>query len=84
MSAATTTATNEQASASTYRLKFRRDEFLELLSIARPQLLYRVKNFYYFSFDGFVMYSDDCREDDLMGFNVIKAIEFSSVPWMKK
>ena len=84
MSAATTTTTTEQASSSTYRLKFRREEFMELISIANPRLVYRVKNFYYFSFDGFVMYSDDCREEDLMSYKIINAHELSNTPWVKK
>jgi hypothetical protein len=70
------------AHESSYRLKFNRDAFLEPVKIAQPERVYRVKNIYFFTFDGFVMYSQEVRETDL-GHNVIDAIEFSNQPWQK-
>lgn len=72
----------EEARSSSYRVKFRRDQFLELVRIARPPRIYRVKNVHFFSFDGFVMYSQECKDEDL-GTRVIEAIEFSNYPWQK-
>ena len=43
--------------ASSYRVKFRRKEFLELVAIAKPKIIYHRKRMHFFAFDGFVMYS---------------------------
>ena len=85
MSVATTSAATTGASlnSSSYRIKFRRAEFLEMLNTAKPPRIYRVSNFYYFAFDGFIMYCSECKEDDLMGYPIIRAIEFSNTQWQK-
>lgn len=76
-------ATSPPPLASSYRIKFRRTEFLEILNIAKPPRIYKVSKFYYFAFDGFIMYTKECRDDDLLGYPIIRAIEFSNVGWQK-
>ena len=68
--------------ASCYRVKFNRKEFLELVDIARPRIIYRRKNMYFFAFDGFVMYCDQCDSNDFTA-RIIDAIEFSNFQWQK-
>ncbi len=68
--------------ASCYRVKFERNEFLELIDIARPRIIYRRKNMYFFSYDGFVMYCDQCDAKDF-SVRIIDAIEFSNYQWQK-
>jgi hypothetical protein len=65
--------------SSSYRVKFRREEFLELYKIAEPKIVYHTGRMHFFSFDGFVMYSFECEDKD---FNkVLHAIEFSNYTW---
>jgi len=66
---------------STYRVKFMREEFIELVRIAQPKIIYHVKRIYFFSFDGFAVYTMDCTNKDLAGRKIMEAIEFSNVPW---
>jgi hypothetical protein len=68
--------------ASCYRVKFDSKEFLELADIARPKIIYRRKNMYFFAFDGFVMYCDQCESSDFTA-RIIDAIEFSNYQWQK-
>ena len=68
--------------ASSYRVKFDREHFIELVSIARPRLIYRRKNMYFFAYDGFVMYCDQCQANDFT-IKVLDATEFSNVQWEK-
>ena len=79
---AETAAIAASVDAGSYRVKFNRNEFLELKSIARPKRIYRRKNMYFFAFDGFVMYCDQCEEQDFSE-KVIDAIEFSNYQWSK-
>jgi hypothetical protein len=58
-----TTAAAE-SNASSYRVKFAREEFLELIHLARPKIIYKRRNMYFFAYDGFVMYSDQCEDKD--------------------
>jgi hypothetical protein len=67
---------------SSYRVKFNRENFLELVRTARPRIIYRRKNMYFFSFDGFVMYCDQCEAHDFSE-RIIDAIEFSNYEWQK-
>ncbi len=67
----------DTSEASCYRVKFDRENFLELVRIARPRIIYRRKNMYFFAFDGFVMYCDQCRETDFSE-RILDAIEFSN------
>jgi hypothetical protein len=69
-------------SASSYRVKFDRQNFLEVVRIARPPIIYRRKNMYFFSFDGFVLYCDQCEARDFSE-RIIDAIEFSNYDWQK-
>ncbi len=61
---------NDKPQSGSYRLKFGRDEFLRLLDEAKPKRFYRVRNFHYFSFDGFVMYCQDDIDDAIIGRKV--------------
>ena len=78
-SAAATTAATIHTSS--YRVKFRRREFLELVNIAQPKIIYHVKRIHFFAFDGFVMYTFECNDDDFFSTRVISAIEFSNQQW---
>ena len=49
--AATAAATSH---ASSYRVKFARQEFLELVRLAKPKIIYHRKKMHFFAFDGFV------------------------------
>ena len=65
---------------SSYRVKFERKEFLELVEIAKPRMIYRVRRIHFFAYDGFVMYSFKCEDRDFSQ-PVMHAIEFSNVSW---
>ena len=49
---------------SSYRVKFERREFLELVEIAKPQIIYHRKRMHFFAYDGFVMYTFECENRD--------------------
>ena len=66
--------------ASSYRVKFRRREFLELVEIAKPRIIYHRNRMHFFSYDGFVMYTFECNDSDF-GQRVLEAIEFSNYQW---
>lgn len=78
MSAATAAASE----ASSYRVKFDRENFKELVRIAKPKIIYRRKNMYFFAFDGFVMYCDQAESVDFSQ-RIIDVIEFSNQAWTK-
>jgi hypothetical protein len=65
---------------SSYRVKFRRKEFLEIVEIAKPKIIYHRRRMYFFSYDGFVMYTFECYSNDFKQ-TVIEAIEFSNEAW---
>jgi hypothetical protein len=71
-----------ESNASSYRIKFDQQNFLELIDIARPRIIYRRKAVYFFAFDGFVMYCDQCKETDFSQ-RIIDAVEFSNYQWAK-
>ena len=77
-----TTATTVAATqhASSYRVKFGRQEFLELVRYAKPRIIYHRKRMHFFAFDGFVMYTFECRDSDFSQ-RVIEALEFSNYQW---
>ncbi len=75
-------AATTEMNASSYRVKFDRQNFLELVRIARPKIIYRRKNTYFFAYDGFVMYSDQCKIGDFSQV-ILDAIEFSNYQWTK-
>ena len=68
------------ATASSYRVKFRKQEFLELVGIAKPGIIYHTSRMHFFAFDGFVMYTFQCKDEDFSQ-KVIRAIEFSNYQW---
>ncbi|MFW9847364.1 MAG: hypothetical protein ACFFD6_11490, partial [Candidatus Thorarchaeota archaeon] len=49
---------------SSYRVKFKRNEFLELVQIAQPRIIYHVRRMHFFAFDGFVMYTFECDSNE--------------------
>lgn len=49
---------------SSYRVKFERKAFLELVEIAKPRMIYHRKRMHFFAFDGFVMYTFECQDSD--------------------
>ena len=65
---------------SSYRVKFHRKEFLELVQIAKPQIIYHRKRMHFFSFDGFVIYTFEYRNQDFSQ-KIINSIEFSNQAW---
>ena len=77
---ATAAATAAAQNASSYRVKLRRSEFLRLVEIANPRIIYHRRRMYFFAFDGFVMYTFECDATD---FNqpIIEALEFSNYTW---
>ena len=80
---ATTAATAAVIAAqhtSSYRVKLRRREFLELVDIAKPSIIYHRKRMHFFAYDGFVMYTFECEQSDFSQ-RVIEAIEFSNYRW---
>ncbi|MFX0106956.1 MAG: hypothetical protein ACFE7R_01600 [Candidatus Hodarchaeota archaeon] len=68
------------AHTSSYRVKFKRNEFLELVQIAQPPIIYHVRRMHFFAYDGFVMYTFECESVDFSQ-KVIHAIEFSNMGW---
>jgi len=66
--------------ASSYRVKFRRREFLELVEIAKPRIIYHRRRMHFFAFDGFVMYTFECEDSDFSQ-QVFDSIEFSNYMW---
>jgi hypothetical protein len=78
----TSTAASTMDSASSYRVKFEKQNFLELVRVARPKIIYRRKNMHFFAYDGFVMYCDQCENSDFSQI-ILDAIEFSNYQWTK-
>ncbi|UCH57274.1 MAG: hypothetical protein JSV18_08080 [Candidatus Bathyarchaeota archaeon] len=66
--------------ASSYRVKFRRKEFLRLVEIAKPKIIYHRRRMHFFAFDGFVMYTFECENSDFSQ-PVLETIEFSNYTW---
>ncbi len=65
-----------------YRVKFDRENFKELVRTAKPKIIYRRKNMYFFAYDGFVMYCDQCDSSDFSQ-RIMDTIEFSNYQWSK-
>jgi hypothetical protein len=68
------------AQSSSYRVKFKRNEFLELVQIAQPNIIYHVRRMHFFAYDGFVMYTFECDTNEF-STKVVQAIEFSNMAW---
>ena len=79
---ATTAAIVAAQHTSSYRVKFQRKEFLELVEIAKPKIIYHRKGMHFFAFDGFVMYTYEFTQKDFSQ-QIINAIEFSNQAWSK-
>lgn len=77
---ATAGSTASSARASSYRVKFKREEFLELVQIAKPSIVYQRGRMHFFAYDGFVMYTFQCEDNDFSQ-KVLHAIEFSNYTW---
>ena len=67
--------------ASSYRVKFLRAKFLELVDYAKPKTIYKRGKYHFFAYDGFVMYCQQCNDEDFPDQKLIEAIEFSNEPW---
>ena len=63
-----------------YRVKFKREQFLELVEIAKPKIIYHRGRMHFFAHDGFVMYSLECDNNDFT-HKILEAIEFSNQVW---
>jgi len=68
--------------ASSYRVKFSREQFLDLIDIAKPKIIYKRKKNHFFAFDGFIMYSQECADEDFPNQKVIEAMELSNYAWV--
>ena len=79
MAGATAAAAAAQHTSS-YRVKFKRREFLELVDIAKPQVIYHSRRMHFFAYDGFVMYTFECKNSDFSQ-KILEAIEFSNYQW---
>ncbi|MBL7168296.1 hypothetical protein ISS40_06445 [Candidatus Bathyarchaeota archaeon] len=77
---ATGGATAAAMHTSSYRVKFLRREFLELVDIAKPRIIYHRRRMHFFAFDGFVMYTFECEDSDFSQ-RVMDTIEFSNYQW---
>jgi hypothetical protein len=68
------------AHTSSYRVKFRKSEFMDLVQMAQPSVIYHVRRMHFFAHDGFVMYTFECESEDF-SIKVMHAIEFSNIQW---
>lgn len=73
-------ATAASQHTSSYRVKFKRKEFLDVMELAKPKIIYHSRKMHFFAFDGFVMYTFECQNSDFKQ-KVINAIEFSNESW---
>ncbi len=73
-------ATAAAQHSSSYRVKFMKREFFELVEIAKPRIIYHRGRMHFFAFDGFVMYTFECENSDFSQ-RVLEAIEFSNYQW---
>ncbi len=68
--------------ASSYRVKFRRKEFLRLVEITNPRIINHRRRMHLFAYDGFVMYTFEC-DDVNFSQPKFEAIKFSNYTWSK-
>lgn len=80
-SVAAVTAAQTASRTSSYRVKFSREDFIELYRTARPRIVYNRKKNHFFGFDGFLMYSQECSDGDFPGARIIKVEELSNYAW---
>jgi hypothetical protein len=79
--AATVAAIEVASHTGSYRIKFDKAQFLELVEIGCPKIIYRRKKNHFFGFGGFVVYSQECQNSDFPNAKVMDAIELSNSPW---
>jgi hypothetical protein len=79
--AATTAAIVATLHTSSYRVKLIRRDFLKLVEIAKPRMIYRHPRIHFFAFDGFVMYTFECEDRDFPNQTILEVIEFSNTQW---
>ena len=72
---------DEPAQASSYRVKFERKEFMRLVEIAQPKVIFQTDRIHFFAYKGFVVYTFECTNKDFPNQIIFYAIEFSNVPW---
>ena len=77
---ATAATTATALHTNSYRVKFRRQAFLELVRIVKPTIIYHVRRMDFFAFDGFVMHTFECNNRDFTQ-KVRHGIEFSNYQW---
>lgn len=80
-SVATIAAIEAATETGSYRVKFEREKFIEIVRIARPRIIYRRRKNHFFAYDGFVMYSQECSDNDFPGVRIIEAKELSNYAW---
>lgn len=68
----------ELSHASSYRVTFRRDQFLALVDFARPRAVYRRGKNFFFAFDGFVMLCQECKDEDVSEAKLFETVELSN------
>jgi hypothetical protein len=73
-------ATAATMHTSSYRVKFRKSEFMDLVQMAQPSVIYHVRRMHFFAYDGFVMYTLECKSEDF-STKVMHAREFSNTQW---
>ena len=72
-----TTTAGAETKLGSYRVKFDTQNFRELFPIAKPRMIYRRKNMYFFAYNGFVMYCDQGDDTDFSQ-RIIDATEFAN------
>lgn len=77
---AATAGAHAESASSSYRVKLKRAQFMELVEIANPKIIYHTRRMHFFAYDGFVMYTFECHNTDFSQ-RVIEATEFSNQPW---
>ncbi len=65
---------------SSYRVKFRKNEFMDLVQMAQPSIIYRVRRMHFFAHDVFVVYTLECKSEGF-SIKIMHAIEFSNTQW---
>ncbi len=66
--------------SSPYRVKLKKEQFMKLVEIANPKMIYHKGRMHFFAFDGFVMYTFECQTTEFSQ-RVLEVIEFSNQPW---
>ena len=77
MATAGATAGAAAQHTNSYRVKFRRKEFLGLVEIIKPRIIYHRRRMHFFAFEGFVMHTFECKDSDFKQ-KVLHAIDFQT------